>query len=157
MKSILAELRKQGRAKVSLETADTLMVLFKGVPCSFFEYRYPLLRRPKQSLWSIRVADLPDIAAMKISSIAGRGTKRDFVDLYFICREAFDLEKALGYFQKKFRGVAYDPYHLLRSLSFFDDAERDRMPVMLKKAKWDDVKQFFRQEVLELFKKGRGQ
>ena len=52
---------------------------------SFLGYAYPVLFPFAQYL-EVAVADPQDIASMKISGIAGRGTKRDFVDLYVAAR-----------------------------------------------------------------------
>ena len=45
-----------------------------------------------------------------------------------------------------------DPYHLLRSLTFFDDAEADAMPDLLVGVTWDEIKAFFRGEAARLFR-----
>ena len=52
-----------------------------GVKVSFLAYQYPLLY-PLQEFLGMKVADPRDIACMRISAVASRGTKRDFVDLY---------------------------------------------------------------------------
>ena len=44
-----------------------------------------------------------------------------------------------------------DPYHLLRSLTFFDDADREAMPEVLRPIRWDAIKSFFRAEAARLF------
>ena len=46
-----------------------------------FGYAYPVLF-PSAPFLEVAVADPRDIACMKISALASRGTKRDFVDLY---------------------------------------------------------------------------
>ena len=55
-------------------------------------------------------------------------------------------------FKEKYRGVTVDPYHLLRSLTFFDDAEAEIMPDLLQPGTWDEVKVFFRTEAIRLFR-----
>jgi hypothetical protein len=35
----------------------------------------------------VRLVSLPDIGAMKLGAIAGRGKKRDFTDLYFLLKK----------------------------------------------------------------------
>lgn len=47
----------------------------------------------------INHASLPDIAAMKIHAIEDRGTRRDFVDVYFLSKK-YTLEEMLGFYQK---------------------------------------------------------
>lgn len=65
------------------------------------------------------------------------------------------LERVFEHFGVKSRGVTVDPYHLLRSLTFFDDAEAEAMPEMLARVDWDQVKAFFRGEAARLFRELR--
>jgi predicted nucleotidyltransferase component of viral defense system len=109
------------------------------VPVSFFEYGYPLLR--KVIYWpefGCRLASLSDIACMKLSAIAQRGHKKDFVDLYALGTKSFSLKQMLSFYQKKFS--LRDIGHVLFALSYFDDAEKERMPMMLWKFQWNTMK-----------------
>jgi hypothetical protein len=82
---------------------------------------------------------------------AGRGSRKDFVDLYVYAREVASLEQLFGRFREKYRGVRMDPYHLLRSLTFFDDAESEAMPDLVAPMTWEEIKAFFRAEATRLF------
>ena len=64
---------------------------------SIFYYKYPLLE-PTVSFENIQLASLPDIAAMKIHAIEDRGTRRDFVDVYFLAKK-YTLEEMLEFYQ----------------------------------------------------------
>lgn len=106
---------------------------------SFLGYRYPLLE-PVQMLKShgCALASLPDLACMKMSAVAQRGSKKDFVDLHTLGIQAFGLKEMLAMYQQKY--AVADVAHLLYALSYFDDADRDRSPVLLHAAKWRTVK-----------------
>jgi hypothetical protein len=119
---------------------------------SFLAYPYPLLF-PSEPFLSVRVADPRDIACMKVSAIAGRGTKRDFVDLYAVAQH-YGLLQILDWFQEKFAPANYSSVHLLKSLTYFDDAEKDPAPDMLVPFSWQEVRQFFTREVPRLLQKG---
>ena len=149
---LLTVLRETGDLVVLQEAAGTLTVRLRGVATSFFQYDYPLLRPLRESPWGLPVADPDDIAAMKLAAIAGRGSRKDFVDLYVYAREVTSLRQALAWFRDKYRGVTVDPYHVLRSLTFFDDAEAEAMPHLLIELTWDEVKAFFRAEAARLFR-----
>ena len=82
---------------------------------------------------------------MKLSAIASRGTKRDFIDLYVLCA-GFGLREILGWFAQKYAGTRYNRLHLLKSLTYFGDAEKDPMPNMLVPLAWEDVIRFFTKE-----------
>jgi hypothetical protein len=148
---LLTVLRETGDLVVLQEAAGTLTVTLHGVPTSFFQYDYPLLRSPRESPWDLPIADPDDIAAMKLAAVAGRGSRKDFVDLYVYAREVAPLGQALAWFRDKYRGVTVDPYHVLRSLTFFDDAEAEAMPHLLIALTWDEIKAFFRTETARLF------
>jgi predicted nucleotidyltransferase component of viral defense system len=117
----------------------TLNGSISKVRISFFEYRYPLLQKeiPWQE-FGCRLASLPDIACMKLSALAQRGQKKDFVDLYALGTKSFPLKQMLIFYQKKF-GVK-DIGHVLFALTYFDDAEKERMPVMLWQVDWKSIK-----------------
>lgn len=149
---LLGSLRLAGNVRVLQETAGTLTVMLQTVPTSFFHYDYPLLKPLQDSPWSLAIADPEDIAAMKLSALAGRGSRKDFVDLFVYAREVAPLERVFDLFRAKYRGIDVDPYHLLRSLTFFDDAESEAMPDVVRPVRWDEIKSFFRAEASRLFR-----
>jgi hypothetical protein len=100
----------------------------------------------------VAIADPDDIAAMKLAAIAGRGSRKDFVDLYFYARDVASLERVFDGFREKYRGVSVDAYHLLRSLTFFEDAEADAMPELLAVVTWNEIRSFFVAEARRLFR-----
>jgi hypothetical protein len=149
---LLTVLPQTGDVAVLQEAAGTLTVRLQGVATSFFRYDYPLLRPLRESPWELALADPDDIAAMKLAAVAGRGSRKDFVDLYVYAHEIASLRQALAWFREKYRGVTVDPYHLLRSLTFFEDAESETMPHLLVALTWDEIKAFFRAETARLFR-----
>ena len=123
----------------------TLHTTIGETKVSFLGYAYPVLF-PEARFLEVAVADLRDIACMKVSAIASRGTKRDFVDLY-VSAQRFGLTEVLHLFDRKYAQTHYSRIHILKSLTFFGDAEKDPMPHMLIPLEWDEVKQFFLREV----------
>lgn len=115
---------------------------------SIFYYQYRLLEKC-QVFEGIQVASNRDIAAMKLQAISDRGTKRDFIDLYFLAKE-FSLESMLSFYDQKYGSLEERLYHLIKSLGYFDDAEGEDMPQMLVSVDWEEVKAFFRKEVRRL-------
>ncbi len=119
---------------------------------SIFFYKYPLLM-PLVPFEGIKLASLADVAAMKIHAIEDRGTRRDFVDVYFLSQK-YSLEEMLLFYQKKYDVLEDHLYSILRSLDYFEDAEKEsNMPNMVKKVNWEDVKEYFRKETRELAQK----
>jgi hypothetical protein len=97
----------------------------------------------------VDVADSRDIGYMKISAIASRGTNRDCIDLYFLTQE-YSLKQLLEWFTRKFSRTNYSMPHILKSLSYFEEAEQDPMPNMLMCLSWEELKRFFAREAPRL-------
>ena len=106
---------------------------------------------------SIQIASQEDIAAMKIEAVMGRGSRRDFIDLYFLSK-GFSLEEILEFYNQKYGLLEKNYYPILRSIGYFEDAEDrdDQMPRMILDVDWNEVKQFFTQESTRLSRKGLG-
>ncbi len=128
--------------------SQTLHLVVRGVKVSFLGHDYPLLFAT-DPFDGVPVADPRDIACMKISAVSSRGTKRDFVDLYAACKR-FRLQDLLSLFAEKYARTKYDRLHILKSLVYFADAEKDPIPHMLVPFEWSDMKEFFQREVRQL-------
>lgn len=146
---ILHDLQNLGKFEAEETPWGTILGKFENVRFSLFVYQYPALA-PFHSYQQVQVADLKDITAMKIEAIGSRGIKRDFVDLYFICQGGISLQEALVLYEKKYEKLASQKLHLLKSLTYFVDADVGPMPQMLKKIQWEDVKKFFESQIKKL-------
>lgn len=123
-------------AKINIFSID-------GIKVDFVNYSYPWLR-PILEEDGIRLAKPEDIAAMKISAITGRGTKKDFIDLYELLNH-YSLHEILSFYQSKYSDGSI--YLALKSLNYFDDTENNPMPELLKPVSWPAVKNKIEQEV----------
>ena len=109
---------------------------------------------PAVPFLGVDLADYREIGAMKLDAVQSRGKKRDFVDLWAIFQKGIILGDLLSYFQKKYAGVAYNTQHLLKSLTYFADAEEDEMPQMLVKVSWEEIKDFMENSVKDFVSAG---
>ena len=134
---------------------QTLYLRLNRVTTSFFRYPYPLLEAVELTPWGFGLASDPDIAAMKIETIAGRGARKDFVDLRVLCRAGLTLDAAYTLFERKYGTARTDQYHRLRALAYFDDAEREPMPDMQIPVDWDETRRFFTDEATRLLTAAR--
>lgn len=149
---LLPEINKISNFKLERISWRTILGKFKGIKFSIFYYAYPVIY-PTKSFGRVNIIDVRDIAAMKIAAVASRGIKRDFVDLYFICKEVLPLKKIIELYDKKYKNLATTQVHIMKSLVYFDDAEGTAMPKMLKPCKWEDVKAYFENEVRKMTRK----
>lgn len=85
----------------------------------------------------LTLASPKDIAAMKVNAIIGRGTKKDFIDIYFLLRQ-FTFEQLLQLYLKKYSDGS--EYRALLSMTYFDDADSQPMPFMFENVSWQQIK-----------------
>jgi hypothetical protein len=140
---------QDGLGRVAL-AAGTAHLTLHGVKVSFLHYPYPLLFPPHVFGDNhINVADPRDIACMKIEAIGSRGSRRDFVDLYVAAQE-YGLAELFELFAKKYAAVPYSRTHLLKALTYFQDAEEEPLPDMLAPLDWSSVTNYFISETPRL-------
>ena len=123
----------------------------EGLKVQFLFYPYRLLC-PLYKTKCGPLADPQDIALMKLIAIGQRGRKRDVVDLACFLK-AFphtSLGELLELLPRKYGSV--NRAHLLRSLTYFADAESDPMPRMRWSLKWNEIKERLRGAVNEIFR-----
>ena len=135
-------LRGIGKYEILQESEDTLTVIVLGIKISFFRIRDPFIY-PAKPYSFFAVADLRDIALMKLAAISGRGSRKDFIDLYTILRFGPSLRDYFSELPKKYRKDRVNAYHILKSLTYFEDAEQEPMPRMLEPFDWKECKDFF--------------
>jgi hypothetical protein len=147
---LAAEMRDAG---IPFETTSvargTLYGTVNGVRMSCIEFRYPLL--DGVDLWpeyGCALASLRDIGTMKISAVAQRAAKKDFIDLYALGVAGISLSELLASYQQRFR--VSDIGHVMYALSYFDQADAERTPQMLVKIRWSDIKSALIREVRRL-------
>ena len=109
-------------------------------------YKYPLLT-DFLVIDTIRMLSTKDIAAMKLNAIAGRGSKKDFIDLYFLLQE-FSLTEILSFYEQKFNDCSI--FLVQKSLTYFEDADLQLQTKMFKDFDWEICKQKILEEVMML-------
>lgn len=136
-------LREVGRVEVASVSKNINIFWINGVKVDMVNYPYPWLDLPIVED-GVRLASLNDIAAMKISAIVNRGTKKDFIDLYTLLQH-LALDEILDMYSRKYSDGSL--FIVMKSLTYFDDAETDPMPNVLNDTTWETVKDFLRKVV----------
>jgi hypothetical protein len=144
------------RGMAVLDTTDAVLKLdVDDVPVDLVKYPYPPLEEPVKGPGGFPVAGLRDLAAMKLSAVARRGIKRDFWDLYEIARAGISLREAGAAYVQRFGTSHADLYHVQRALTWFEDAEKNPVPLAgITPAKWKRIKAFFLDEAPRLLEEG---
>ena len=136
-------LGKNGPVKILNKTKNILIYLVNGIKLDLVNYPYPWLEK-EISKDNLRLAGLKDIAAMKLSAITGRGTKKDFIDIFFLFK-FFPLATMLDFYHEKYPDGS--ELLVLKSLTYFKDAEAETPPKMLHPIDWGEVKKRILKEV----------
>jgi len=139
-------LRALGACETLQQDTRTLTVLLRGIKLSFFQIPDPFVF-PTTPYSFFRVADVRDIALMKLVAVANRGSRKDFADLYCLLRRGLSLEECLELLPRKYGEGAVNDYQILKSLTWFEEAEREPSPRMLEPFSWAECKAFFVREV----------
>lgn len=127
-----------------------LVFLARGVRVGFYGYGYNLLQPPLK-VEGIQLASVEDIGLMKLDAILGRAGRKDFIDLYEICKY-HPLRELLDLAPRKYPGVRDFETQVVKRLVYFERAEIDISPSMLVPANWEKVKGFFRKQAEEIGK-----
>ena len=129
-------LQKHFTVQITGEFHNTLNLFINSVKVDLISFKYPLLRAI-QTVDGIRIMGLEDICSMKLAAVAQRGSKKDFFDLYFLL-EHFPINEMFQNFQRKFPST--DLFHITKSLIYFEDADPEPDPVLVKMVDWIIVK-----------------
>ena len=145
--ALAASLRQEG-IEFTTESVDrgTLHGRVEGVRVTCLEFRYPDLDTAVEwPDYDCSLVSLDDIACMKLSAIAQRGARKDFIDLHALVTRHRPLAELLPLYQRKFD--IEDLAHLLFALVYFDDALSEPIPEMLWPLDWQTLESELREWV----------
>jgi predicted nucleotidyltransferase component of viral defense system len=144
----LAEIeRKFINIEVVDDDKNMLYLFIEGVKIDLALVPFPNIA-PFDFVENIRLTSCPDVIAMKLNALARRGSKKDFWDLAEIL-DHYSIDDILGFFKQKY--ASKDVLYILRSMIYFEDAERQIDPDPLKKISWKQVKSKIQVAVKEHF------
>ncbi|MBW3466402.1 nucleotidyl transferase AbiEii/AbiGii toxin family protein [Arthrospiribacter ruber] len=132
-----------GKVQILKKSKNILVYSVDGIKVDFVNYRYPWLRAPK-IYENLRLAHMSDIGAMKLNAISGRGSKKDFIDLFFLLKE-FQFSDLMEFYNKKYGDGS--TFLVLKSLTYFEDADLEESPRMIINTSWEEVKSTIVSEV----------
>ncbi len=144
---IVKALKKEFGKGYSVESKTARWGIFcylDGLKVDIVNHPHPLVSDVEETN-NIRMYGDPDIIAMKLNAILGRGKKKDFWDLYELLHY-YPLKDMISFHEKKF-----PEQNLLitipQAITYFIDAEESEEPISLKGQTWESVKKFIQQKV----------
>ena len=141
-------------AEVETARDGYLFVRLGGVGVRLFYYPYPLVQ-PFADLAGLAVISAADLGLMKLGAIISRASRRDFVDLYLLCRE-IPLAGLLHLAEDKFGHVRDFPLQALKGLADLTEVAGDPMPSLAVPLEWEEVEEWLRTQVRELGRERAG-
>ena len=134
---LIDAVRRVGEVTVLNRSKIILQMVVNQVKVDFVDYsRYPWIDEPVHGDGFVLASD-KDIAAMKVNAIIGRGTRKDFIDLYTLLQH-YTLPEIMEFYRQKY--PEFSEYRALLSMTYFDDAEMQDMPLMFVDTPWDNMK-----------------
>jgi len=125
-----------------------LVFLAQGVRIGFYGYGYDLVQ-PLVEIEAVKLASVADIALMKLDALLGRAGRKDFHDLYEICKR-IPLRQLLDLAPQKYPNVRDFEAQVVKRLVYFKQADQDEPPPLLKRVAWETVKAYFRQQAEDI-------
>ena len=137
-KEELVEMTKRvGNVLVTNRSKMILQTVINQIKVDFVDYsRYKWIDEPIMGDGFVLASD-KDIAAMKVNAIIGRGTRKDFIDLYVLLQH-YSLLEIMAFYKQKY--PEFSEYRALLSMTYFEDAEMQDMPKMFIDTSWDTMK-----------------
>ena len=132
----LEVLKKFGTVQVIKKSKNILICSVNGIKVDFVNYQYRLLESPRLEE-NIRLVKKKDIAAMKVNAVAGRGSIKDFIDIYFLLNE-FSINEMIGFYLQKYPDGS--EFMVRKSLTYFDDADNEEAPILFHDISWSEIK-----------------
>lgn len=140
---VVDRLSRWGQVMTIKNAKNIRVFTVNDIKVDFVNYKYPWIDNPIEES-GCSIASAKDIAAMKVAAITGRGSKKDFVDMYFLLQN-FSIAQIMDFYESKYSDASL--FLALKSLTFFEDAEAQPMPKMLKACQWQEVKTVILNEV----------
>ena len=134
--NLMDELKTIGEVIPLKNSKNIQSLLVNDIKVDIVNYEYEWLTN-KITIDNIQLASIEDIAAMKLNAIIGRGSKKDFIDLFFILKD-YSLATLMDFYTKKYNDGS--TFLVLKSLTYFEDADMEEMPFMFNGIGWQTIK-----------------
>lgn len=130
-----------------LERTNSLITEVDSIKVDFIRFKYGF-QYPFVVDNNIRMANIKDIAPMKLDALSARGKKKDFYDLYFLL-QIMSLPEMLKLYQEKYKHTTI--FHVIKSINYFNDAETEADPIVFEpKLTWNKVKTTIIKEIRKI-------
>ncbi|MCF6307399.1 MAG: nucleotidyl transferase AbiEii/AbiGii toxin family protein [Flavobacteriaceae bacterium] len=145
---IALALKELGELKTINLTNNIHVYSLNNIKTDIVNYPYPWLE-DEVCEDQLILASIKDIAAMKLAAITGRGSKKDFIDIYYLLK-VYSLSEMIQFYEKKYDDGS--KFMVLKSLAYYKDADEELMPKMFDIVSWEDIKDYIEQALSNYLK-----
>lgn len=131
--------RYEGAKSFLSKFPGSIECICDDVKLMFFFFAYPRAEAIRV-VDGIRLASPVDIGLMKLLALAGRVTKKDIVDLYYIDKEIIEIKELFEIYQKTYPKGAFNIYASVKQL--LNKEELDKQPdpfVLSNNYDWEEI------------------
>ncbi|TAE73017.1 MAG: hypothetical protein EAZ85_08330 [Bacteroidetes bacterium] len=121
---------------IDIKEKQTIRIFIDDVKVEIIAPKKKYLK-PFEIIDSIRFFSVDDTMAFKMNAIERRGSKKDFYDLYEALKY-YELHTLIYFYTQKFE--TSNSMQLLKSITYFEDAENQPQPILFENIDWQDVK-----------------
>jgi hypothetical protein len=125
-----------------------LVFLANNVRVGFYGYGYSLVK-PVLKTDGLVLASVEDIGLMKLDALLARASRKDFHDLYELCKQ-IPLRDLLSLAPQKYPDTRDFEAQVVRHLAYFDRAEQETPVPLIKQVEWETVKEWFRKQARDI-------
>lgn len=136
--ALSTHLESYERFQLNYIHSNTIKGQMKDVQVDIITHAYPLIKNVLK-IEDVRLADIEDIAAMKLNAIIGNGTRiKDFIDIAFIS-SFLSLQQMTDAYETKY--ASRNPVMVLKSLMYHQEINFNEPIRMIHGAfKWEPIK-----------------
>lgn len=132
--------------KFSLRHSEQMNLTVDSIKFNFVKYPYPLIFKLNK-INNVNVASIKEIALMKSSTLGGRASFKDYVDLYFILKEKkISLKNIIKNCNKKYK-TEFNDRLFLEELTYVRDVENVKIEFLKQKVDREKIEEFFKKEI----------
>jgi len=151
-KKVIAKIQRVFKGydiRISLRHSEQINLTIDSVKFNFVNYRYPLIFK-LEKINNVNVASVKEIALMKASTLGGRASLKDYVDLYFILKKRkISIKGIIKGCEKKYKQEFNDRL-FLEELTYIKDVRNAEIEFLGKTVSKSEILDFFEKEIKKI-------
>ncbi len=140
---------KGSKIETILKHSEQISIKINGVKIDFVKYKFPLVFELSE-FKGVKLASVPEIAAMKAYTLNYRGTYRDYVDMYFILKNKHSTLKEIKKIAETKYKYDFNFRLFLEQMIYLEDFKPEKIEFLGKKVDKLEIKKLFKAEIKKI-------